>query len=711
MKHRLLAAIAIAVTAALPLTPVAAPSAAQAVSCDLFGVPVLFPPLPGGVTKVAPWTTYTNPTAAVLCLEQRLVEMGYSINTPDTVYDSTSAAAVKSYQLDRGYHADGVVSPPLMRQMGLRGPIPSGPSVVKYTHMGDSVSAAMRWTDEINSSGASATTRFDIMGTTYDQVWSLESCRRLVATSCSSRTGRYTSERPVPVSVLPLMRTTMAGKMGNALVISAGYDDTSITNAITDIMTEARNQGITRVYWLTYRYDPARSYPYKQYYIKHNQDLQAAKAQWPNLVVLDWNTYSAGQTSWITSDGIHLTATGASAMANFIKTALDGSELGSCTEGDAQAGEFDAATGDPAPPLAIDTGFEGVDPVRMFDSRFAEYGGGDGKLGQGHTVEIDLSAELPPGAESAVVNVTAVKPCARGFLTVFACGERPNTSNVNYVADRTTAGVAISLLTDGTLCVFSSQRTDLIVDLVGAFTDDGDWFHPVQPTRWVDTRGNPAVLSISGQLGTGSQIDIAVADEGDVPSNASAVWINLTATGSPANSVLQVYPGPCGTPPSTSTVNVLGGRSGAVTAIVPLGANGGICVRAFSGTPHVVIDVSGWFGGDETGGLAYHAVTPDRLLDTRPDDVPAAGVAVEVELSATSVVSVAAVDSLGFGFVTAAPCGASGTSSLLNTAQREPVANVGAIAPGTNSEMCLTPSVGTDLIADLVGVFVTPTPG
>lgn len=330
MNHRLFAAIVITAAATVPLASADDPTPAHAASCDLSGVPVLFPPLSAGVTKVAPWQNYSNPAAAVNCLEQRLTELGFAVGAPDDTYDATSAAAVKVFQLSRGYHADGVVSPPLMRQLGLRGPIPSAPSAVRYTHLGDSVSAAMRWTDEINSSNSAATARFDILGTSYDQLWALESCRRLVSTSCSSRTGRYTSERPVPVSVLPLMQTTLAGKLGQAVVISAGYDDASITTAIEQIMAEATAQGVIRVFWLTYRIDPSRNYPYKQYYLQHNQDLVAAAQRWPNLVVLDWNAYSAGQTGWVTSDGIHLTATGASAMASFIKLAIDSSGLFTC---------------------------------------------------------------------------------------------------------------------------------------------------------------------------------------------------------------------------------------------------------------------------------------------------------------------------------------------------------------------------------------------
>ena len=79
-----------------------------------------------------------------------------------------------------GLYPDGVVNPIVGRQLGLRGPLPAGEHAV--TIIGDSTSAALRWTD-----GPTATQRYDIMGTTYDLKWAVESCRRLVNAGCSGR--------------------------------------------------------------------------------------------------------------------------------------------------------------------------------------------------------------------------------------------------------------------------------------------------------------------------------------------------------------------------------------------------------------------------------------------------------------------------------------------------------------------------------------------
>ncbi|MEY2553160.1 MAG: hypothetical protein QOC57_1020, partial [Ilumatobacteraceae bacterium] len=79
--------------------------------------------------------------------------------------------------------------------------------------IGDSTMAGMQW----NSTGADDPRA--TVGNAYKLTFDAESCRRLVVDSCRGRFGT------VPVSVLPLMRSTLKGKLGEALVVMAGYDD------------------------------------------------------------------------------------------------------------------------------------------------------------------------------------------------------------------------------------------------------------------------------------------------------------------------------------------------------------------------------------------------------------------------------------------------------------------------------------------------------
>jgi len=217
-------------------------------------------------------------------------------------------------------------------------------------------------------------------------------------------------------------------------------------------------------------------------------------------------------------------------------------------------------------------------------------------VGAGHVVTIDVSEVVPSDAEAAVLSVTATASCVPGFLTVFACGARPPTSNINYEVGRTTAGLAITPMTDGKVCIFASNPTDVIVDVMGAFTPDGDRFHPMTPTRWIDTRGGASQLpDVTGARSAKQQTQVQMRGKGGVPQDATAVWLNLTVADPTSPTVLSAYPGPCDTPPLSSNVNARALRSTASSVMVGIGDDGSVCVLTYTGQSNIVIDVGGWF--------------------------------------------------------------------------------------------------------------------
>jgi len=690
MQHRILTALGLTLALAAPVAVTANAPTALAVSCTVN-------------VKLTPGVS----NAGVACLEQRMIELGYpGIGTPDSIYGTNTANAVKSFQNDRGLYPDGIVTSVTSRQLGLRGALP-GPTAPRVTVLGDSTSAAMRWYDEANNS----TLRYDKMGTGHDLLWSVESCRRLVRVSCTGRTDPGTGAKWVPVSVLPLMQTTLRGKLGQAVVIMAGYDDTSISTAIDPIMAEAKAQGVARVFWLNYRV--SSSYGYGPYYAAHNANLEAAKVRWPNLTVLDWNgfTYAqsaATQTAWFAPDQIHMDPAGATALAEWLKTNVDAWHLERCKAINANTGVVAPAIGSPTV-VGEPSGFVGLGPVRMLDTRDP----GPGRIGAGREVEIDVNAVAPADATAISLSVTAVDPCTNGFLTVYDCDVRPFISNLNYVPGRTTAGMAISLLTDRKVCIFSSSITDLIVDVTGAFTPGGARFTPIAPTRWVDTRGNPAVLSLpTGARTAGSDTEVQIAGQGVVPADATAVWLNVVGSLANSKSFITVYPGQCGTAPLSSNVNMLAGRTAAAAVLVGLGPTGSVCVRVGGGSTHVVVDVAGWFSADPTA-LAYRAGPQARLYDSRPASGPPApnppaGTVHEVTIGSVAVLNVTSIVAGGTGFLAAKPCGVTDTSSLINNALYETMANATAIAPSANGEVCVSASMPTHVVVDQLGTFVPP---
>lgn len=152
------------------------------------------------------------------------------------------------------------------------------------------------------------------------------SCRRLIVKSC----GRTFQ----PPNTLDVMRS-LDGRLGEVLVIMAGYDDVGITEAITTIMGEARRQGVRRVLWLTFKtgviYTGPGGVSNDATFVRNNADLAAAQPAWPELRVLDWDGHAIGHPEWFARDGIHLTTAGSLALAEFIADAIAVEPLGRTT--------------------------------------------------------------------------------------------------------------------------------------------------------------------------------------------------------------------------------------------------------------------------------------------------------------------------------------------------------------------------------------------
>jgi hypothetical protein len=563
--------------------------------------------------------------------------------------------------------------------------------------LGDSTMAGMAWNSTTGNDPR------DIVGNSYKLTFDAESCRRLVNVSCRGRFGY------VPTSLLPLMKTTLRGRLGEAMVVMAGYDDASITNAVDQVMAEAEAQGVKQVLWLTYRTNTAYVLPggiaARNLYGSHNSELAAAATRHPTLKLLDWDGFTSDKGSWFAADGIHLNLTGADGLATFIRGALDAlPTIGRCRVANALTGSVDAGAA-PTTPTTDGSGFVALTPKRVLDTRDVTQGGAAGMLGGGRTVSIDVGSIVPDDAVAAVFSVTATGSCVPGYLTVFACGARPDTSNINYEVGRTTAGLAITPIADGKACIYASNPTDVVVDVMGAFTPHGDLFHPMPPTRWIDTRGGAVQLpQINGLRAAPTQSQLTMRGQGGIPQDATAVWLNLTVADPTSPTVLTAYPGPCGTPPLSSNVNARALHSTASSVLVGVGTDGSVCVLTYSGSSQIVVDVAGWFGPG--GGLAYRAAPPTRLLDTRLNGGLPTAAETPVHVDAVSILNIIAVDSTALGYVTARPCGSTLLSSLINTTPKEDTANLTAVGGDANGNVCIRSNIASHLVVDRVGTFV-----
>jgi hypothetical protein len=83
----------------------------------------------------------------------------------------------------------------------------------------------------------------------------------------------------------------------------------------------------------------------------------------------------------------------------------------------------------------------------------------------------------------------------------------------------------------------------------------------------------------------------------EIPDSAVAIAVNATVVAPTAPGHLRLFAGGTAIPP-TSTVNYVAGQTRANNAVVALGVEGAVSVYANqpSGTTHLVIDVTGYFG-------------------------------------------------------------------------------------------------------------------
>ena len=183
------------------------------------------------------------------------------------------------------------------------------------TLIGDSTMAAMVWYDNSGTTHSQ-----NVLRTKYSVNIQAESCRRLTAPSCRGRFGY------APSNTLDVLRA-YRGRLGEAVVIMAGYDDVNIGDAIGQIMAETRAQGVKHVIWLTFPlnvpYVLPGGFPARNLYAQHNTALYLWSLNQPTMHLADWNNYSRGHPEWFGRDGIHLTPAGTMALASFIKAQLD----------------------------------------------------------------------------------------------------------------------------------------------------------------------------------------------------------------------------------------------------------------------------------------------------------------------------------------------------------------------------------------------------
>jgi len=379
---------------------------------------------------------------------------------------------------------------------------------------------------------------------------------------------------------------------------------------------------------------------------------------------------------------------------------------------------YPAVVGSPISPL----------PSRFLDTRSGGtttdgLSNGIGRRGPGSITELQIAGRgtVPADATAVTLNVTVIGE-GTGFVTVYPCGDRPTTSNLNVRAGQFISNTVITRLSEtGTVCLFNQSAAHLVVDVFNVLADST--FDPVDsPARLLETRAGLATvdgLNVGGGAAVpGTVLRLQVAGRGGVSNGARTAVLNVTAADGALPGFITVWP--CDSPvPSTSNVNYPANTAIPNAVITGLAADGTACISV-SSRVNVIVDAFG-----ELPDASYRAVPiPSRLLDTRVggptidggfsgDDIKPAGSVTELQVTGrggvssaatTAVLNVTVTGPQLAGFITVYPCGeARPFVSNVNYAVNQTLPNLVVTELTPTGTVCIFNSSATHIVVDVFG--------
>ncbi|MBL8179051.1 MAG: putative Ig domain-containing protein, partial [Bryobacterales bacterium] len=334
-----------------------------------------------------------------------------------------------------------------------------------------------------------------------------------------------------------------------------------------------------------------------------------------------------------------------------------------------------------------------------------------------------------PEAAAYVLNVTAIPRGYLDYITVYAADEvQPDLPIVTSRDSQIVANTAIvRAAPGGTIKVFATGSTDMIIDIAGYFTANASSqslaFYPVTPCRAVETRidyrspagpfGPPALNTRETR-----RFRIPASPHCVIPNTAAAYSATVTVVPQGPLPYLTIWP-TGEAQPNVSSINSFAGRVLANNIIIPSGANGDIDVFAFERTD-LIIDINGYFapaGG--ANGLLYTPTVPCRLnthdqntflAAETPTTLPVTGNAlclgIPSSAKAYALQITAQPNGTSMPFLTAWPTGQPRpNASVLNAFQGQNVTNSAIVPAGANGSIDIFAFRRTMAIVNITGYF------
>ena len=357
--------------------------------------------------------------------------------------------------------------------------------------------------------------------------------------------------------------------------------------------------------------------------------------------------------------------------------------------------------------------FVAVTPCRVVDTRNANAPELDAASGRDFAIP-QGPCGIPTSAVAYSLNATVVPSVSLDYLTIWPSGQpRPNASTLNSDGRIKANAAIVTAGVNGAISVYASNATQVILDIDGYFVPKGApsamAFYPVPLCRVADTRYGSGALGAPFLSANSIRPFPVQASSCNIPSNAQAYSLNITAL--PHHTLNYLTAWPTGqNQPYVSTLNAPTGAITANAAIVPAASNGEISIFV-TDDADVVLDINGYFAAPSNSGLSLYPVTPCRAKDTRP-----------IPFSQTIIVSVEGPCSLpatALAYVlnaTVVPTGELDYLTLWPDGETQPfVSTLNAVDGSTTSNMAIMPtndgavgafaSGSTNLILDVSSYF------
>ncbi|MDA8379887.1 MAG: hypothetical protein M0020_03515, partial [Actinomycetota bacterium] len=254
--------------------------------------------------------------------------------------------------------------------------------------------------------------------------------------------------------------------------------------------------------------------------------------------------------------------------------------------------------------------YNGLSPKRICDTRASQpqnqctghAPGEDGTM----QVTVEGQGGVPnSGVAAVVLNVTAIGSQVPGYLTVYPYGTTPpSASNVNYQTGEVVPNrVMVPLGKGGMIAIYSGNGDpNVAVDVSGWFTDSSNtsatgalFTAAPTPIRICDTRASQLQNQCTGKaVNPAIILAVTAPGHGGVPTDATAVVLNVTVANESADGYLTIFPGGSRLPVA-SDLNFTPGDAVANMVVATLGTGGQFDAYVSAGRTDVIVDLVGWY--------------------------------------------------------------------------------------------------------------------